>query len=61
MAYQAQKEVNRVLEREKKQAKAKEAELRKEIKELKEDNERQQNLIGQVSEMRHNYFIYSNV
>lgn len=53
MAYQAQKEINRVLERdleyEKKQSKQREKELRKEIDELKKDNERQQNLIGQVT------------
>lgn len=53
MAYQTQKDINRVLQRdleqERNQSKKREAELREEINELKEDNERQQNLIGQVA------------
>jgi len=52
MAYQTQRDINKVLQRdlehEKKNAKSREEQLRREIRELQEDNERQQNLIGQV-------------
>ena len=52
VAYQTLKDVNRVLQRdleqEKKNQKKKEAELRSQIEELRKDNDRQQDLIGQV-------------
>lgn len=52
-AYQTLKDVNKVLQRdieqEKKSYQKREAELREQIKELKNDNDRQQDLIGQVS------------
>lgn len=56
MAYQTQKDINRVLERdleqERTQSRKRETELRDEINELKADNERQQNLIGQVLQIQ---------
>lgn len=57
MAYQTQKEINKVLQRdlenERKQGKTREKQLREEISELKKDNERQLNLIGQVNRRIH--------